>query len=204
MYSSRILIVEDESLVAADLRQRLTALGFTVAGVADTGRDAIRLAEERKPDLVLMDINLKGDMDGIAAADHIKSRLGIPVIYLTATSDRETVRRAQATEPWCFILKPFYERELEVNIEIGLFKARAEKEKARHLHDLRMAREEIKTLRELLTVCSSCKKVKDEDDLWYSFESFISRHSKTSFTHGVCPECKERLITDLNRLTHKY
>jgi DNA-binding NtrC family response regulator len=203
MSSSTILIVEDEGMVATDLRQRLTNMGFTVTGVADNGEEAIQLAVKDRPDLVLMDIILNGEMDGITAADNIKRQLGIPVIYLTAISDHETVRRAQATEPWCFILKPFYERELAVNIEIALYKARAEKERARLSHELRMARKEIKTLRELLPICSSCKKIRDEDNSWYTFESFISRHSKTSFTHGLCPDCKERFMSDLKRLTHK-
>jgi len=84
MQKSRILVVEDEAIVSADIQDRLQALGYEVAGSADTGADAIRLAAELKPDLILMDIMLKGDMMGTEAASRIRSQLQLPIIYLTA------------------------------------------------------------------------------------------------------------------------
>lgn len=123
----RILIVEDEGITAMDLRMRLEALGYEVVGHADTGEGAVKLAEEHKPDLVLMDIMLKGEMDGIQAAEQIRPALGIPIIFLTAYADNTTLRRAKVTEPYGYILKPFEERELHTNIEVALYKHSAER-----------------------------------------------------------------------------
>src|SRR5580698_1918094 len=92
-----ILVVEDEAIVSADIQDRLRALGYVVAGDADTGTEAIRKTAELKPDLILMDIMLKGEMTGTEAASHIRSHFHLPVIYLTANSNDETVKRARDT-----------------------------------------------------------------------------------------------------------
>jgi two-component system cell cycle sensor histidine kinase/response regulator CckA len=128
MTPARILIVEDERVVARDIESRLTRMGYAVAGVTRFGEEAIRLAEERRPDLVLMDIRLKGAMDGVAAAQEIRSRFQLPVVYLTAYADDDTLGRARVTEPFGYILKPFQERELQTAIEMALYKHRAERE----------------------------------------------------------------------------
>lgn len=128
MVASRILVVEDERIVAKDLELRLQALGYEVVGVAATGSDAVRLTSELSPDLVMMDIRLHGEMDGIEAAARIRKDHFIPVVYLTAHSDEETLKRAQVTEPYGYILKPFQERELRTVIEMGLYKHRAERD----------------------------------------------------------------------------
>jgi CheY-like chemotaxis protein len=114
---SKILIVEDEGIVALDLESRLRGMGYVVVGVADSGEEAIQEAIETRPDLVLMDIRLKGDMDGIEAAGVIRARLDIPVIYLTALVDEDTMRRANVTQPYGSIAKPFEEDELRTAIE---------------------------------------------------------------------------------------
>jgi len=124
---NKILIVEDESIVAMEIKNRLEKLGYKIVGMALTGQQAIKESEENNPDLVLMDIRLKGSMDGIDAADEIKNRFNIPVIYLTAYADRETLKRAKVTEPYGYILKPFTEREVHSNIEMALYKHRIEK-----------------------------------------------------------------------------
>src|SRR5262245_897767 len=112
MTAASILIAEDELLIAEELRERLERMGFTVAGVADSGESAIARAEETLPDLVLMDIQLKGEVDGIAAAASIRERLHIPTVYLTALSDDVTVERTKHTHPVGYLLKPVAEREL--------------------------------------------------------------------------------------------
>jgi diguanylate cyclase (GGDEF)-like protein/PAS domain S-box-containing protein len=123
---AKILIVEDESVVALDLTRSLEKMGYSVIGQADRGQDAIRLAEEKQPDLVLMDIRLKGGMDGIEAANQIRARFDIPVIFLTAHADENTLLRARLTEPFGYLLKPFDERALDSNISIALYKHTAE------------------------------------------------------------------------------
>ncbi|WP_414512071.1 response regulator [Nostoc sp. PCC 9305] len=122
MTNAKILVVEDEAIVAKDLQYRLKKFGYTVPAIASSGEEAINIAIEISPDLVLMDIKLKGSMDGIEAAEEIYKRLDIPVIYLTAYADENTLERAKITEPFGYLLKPFKERELQTNIEITLTK----------------------------------------------------------------------------------
>ena len=128
MKQTKILIVEDEGIVAEDIQSRLQHRGYKVVGKAVSGEEAIQLAEDEKPDLVLMDIRLKGEMDdGIEAARQIRTRFDIPVIYLTAYADEDTIQRAKLTEPFGYLLKPFEERELHTAIEMALYKHKMEK-----------------------------------------------------------------------------
>lgn len=126
MLKTRILVVEDEAIVAEDIGRSLLNLGYAVASKVSSGKEAIKKAEETNPDLVLMDIVLKGNMDGIETAKQIKT-LDIPVVYLTAFSDEKTLERAKITEPFGYIVKPFRERELHIIIEMALFKHSIEK-----------------------------------------------------------------------------
>jgi len=127
MTAMRILVVEDESIVAEDLRDSLMSLGYAVPSVEAIGENAIKKAGEIRPDLVLMDIVLHGKMDGIEAAKNIHDRFDIPVVYLTSYSDEQILERAKMTEPYCYIIKPFKERELHINIEIAIYKHNMEK-----------------------------------------------------------------------------
>src|SRR5574341_2598608 len=127
MVKKRIMIVEDESIIADDLKENLQNLGYAVTSIASSGEEAIKKAEENKPDLVLMDIMLEGEMDGIEAAGQIRFRFNIPIVYLTAYSDEKLLERAKITEPFGYIIKPFNERELHTNIEIALYKHEVEK-----------------------------------------------------------------------------
>ena len=124
----QILIVEDEPIVAADLKVRLELLGCQVVGAVPSGEKAVALAEQRRPDLVLMDIRLEGRMDGIEAAQEIRRQWRLPVVYLTAYADDATLERAKVTEPYGYILKPFKDRELKTVIEMALYKHHAEEE----------------------------------------------------------------------------
>lgn len=127
----KILVVEDEAIVAMDIRQRLGILGYQVAGTAASSERAIALAAETKPDLILMDIRLQGNGDGITAATHIKNKLGLPVVFLTAYAEDATLDRARVAEPFGYILKPFEDLELKTVIEMALARHQAE----RKLHD---------------------------------------------------------------------
>ncbi len=120
MSNPQILIVEDESIVAMEIEDRLKGLGYGVAGVVSSGEEAIRKAEETRPSLVLMDIRLKGDTDGIEAAQQIRDRFDIPVVYLTAYADEDTLRRAKITGSSGYLTKPFEEAELYSAIETCL------------------------------------------------------------------------------------
>jgi len=128
MSNARIMIVEDEAIVALDLQHKLKTLGYAVSGVASSGEEAVRKVPQTRPDLVLMDIKLKGDMDGIDAAQRVRDEFNIPVVYLTAYSDENTLQRAKVTEPAGYLLKPFKDRELHATIEMALYKHKIEME----------------------------------------------------------------------------
>lgn len=120
MTSEKILVVEDERVVARDIEKRLKKLGYVVVANVASGELALQKAAELQPDLILMDIQLKGAMDGIEAAEQIRTELDIPVIYLTAYADEVTLQRTKVTEPFGYIVKPFDEKDLHVAIEIAL------------------------------------------------------------------------------------
>ena len=131
----KILVVEDENIVAMDLRTSLTGSGYEVTDTVGTAREAIDSAQRRKPDLVLMDIRLRGEMDGVAAADVMRTQLALPVVYLTAFSDEPTLRRARVTEPFGYLLKPFDERELNIAIELAIYRHQAQREHENFLRE---------------------------------------------------------------------
>ncbi len=124
---AKIIIVEDERIVGEDIKVRLQKLGYSVPSIVRSGEEAVEKAKAIRPDLVLMDIVLDGEMDGVEAASTIKSLYDIPVVYLTAYADLKTLERAKITEPYGYVLKPFNDRDLNISIDIGLHKHRMEK-----------------------------------------------------------------------------
>jgi PAS domain S-box-containing protein len=321
---SRILVVEDEIIVAEDLRQGLQRLGYEVTGCASNGDDALAQIANAPPDLVLMDVQLNGQKDGIQTSRELRTIIDLPVVYLTAHSDVHTLSRAAETEPFGFLLKPFQERELFTTIEVALYKHRAdrqlresedryrrltqaltdytytvivensvpgetihspacvavtgysqeefrndpnlwismvesadrpavirqarevlagknpqplehriirkdgvrrwvcntpvarvdakgmvisydgliqdisirkqaEEERERLVRELQEALASVKTLRGMLPICSSCKKIRDDAGYWTQVESYIMLHTDAHFSHGLCPECAKEL-----------
>ena len=120
----RLLIVEDENLVARDIENMATSQGYEVCGIASSADEALAVAAESRPDIILMDVIIKGSLDGIAVAEKIWDAHHIPVIYVTAYADEQTLKRAKITEPFGYILKPFDERELKIAIEMAFYKSR--------------------------------------------------------------------------------
>ncbi|MBK7498555.1 MAG: PAS domain S-box protein [Ignavibacteriales bacterium] len=127
MEKKKIFVVEDESIVSLEIQSRLKSLGYAISGAAASGDEAIRKVIDLKPDLILMDIRIKGDMDGIETAAEIKKIYDIPIIFLTAYADPVTIQRAKITDPFGYIIKPFEERELHISIEIALYKDHSQK-----------------------------------------------------------------------------
>jgi DNA-binding NarL/FixJ family response regulator len=119
---SKILIVEDYSIVARDIKERLEHMDYNVLDIVSNGEDAIRKSNETKPDVVLMDVVLKGDLDGIETAQKIQSHNNVPIIYITAYYDNKTLKRAATTLPSGFILKPFDDVGLDTSIRLALYK----------------------------------------------------------------------------------
>lgn len=128
MSKTRILVVEDESIVAKDIQKSLEKLGYEVPATASSAASAYEKLEELQPDMVFLDIKLKGDEDGIHIAEHIRERYNIPVIFLTSYVDQETLDRAKVTEPYGYIVKPFNDSDLKTTVEMALFKFSRDRE----------------------------------------------------------------------------
>ncbi|MBD2094337.1 response regulator [Trichocoleus sp. FACHB-591] len=124
--STKILVVEDEKIIAFDIQKSLESSGYSVPAIVSSGEQVIEKIPEVEPDLVLMDIILKGDLDGVKTAEIVRDRFDIPVVYLTAHADETTLKRAKISDPFGYILKPFEDRELVTTIEIALSRHRAE------------------------------------------------------------------------------
>ncbi len=203
MKKAKILIVEDETVIAMELQASLEDMGYSVTSLATSGTQAIGKAERDKPNLVLMDIMLKDDMTGIEAARHIFTQFDIPIIYLTANSDTETLEKAKVAEPFGYLLKPYNHRELHSTIEMALYKHEMELQRKFLIQELRQKIKEIKTLRGLLPTCMHCHKIRDDDGYWERFEKYISKHSEAIFSHGVCPGCLQEHYPEAYELSKK-
>jgi len=192
----KVLIVEDEIVIAKDLQKNLERLGYSVPGLAVSAKQAMEKVREYHPDLVLMDIMLNDKEDGIEAAKKIRSDFDLPIIYLTAYSDNQTVKRLTATEPFGYILKPFDVNYVKVIIDIALYKHSLEREKERLIKELQNALEHVKRLKGLLPICAWCKKIRDDRGYWQEVETYLHEHSDVDFSHGICPECTEKFHRD--------
>ncbi|MBN2290226.1 MAG: response regulator [Candidatus Glassbacteria bacterium] len=196
MSKSRIIIVEDEYVVAVDIQKALESLGYDVPAIESTAESAIAKAEQIKPDLVLMDIVLKGEMDGIEAAEQIRSSFNIPVIYLTAYASEEILEDAKITEPFGYLVKPFNTNNLRSTIEMALHKAKIERRREEYVLELQDALARAKTLNGTLTICSACKKIRIQKNQWDHIEEYLREHSDVEFTHGICHECAKKLYPE--------
>ncbi len=185
-----IFIVEDETIIAYDTERMLKKIGYQVSGIAGTADKAEAAIAATEPDIILMDIHLRGNRDGIELADALKKKMDTPIVFVTAHSDRETLDRAKITEPYGYVVKPIDLRELEIIIEISLYKARAERER-------KQLKKEINTLRRIIPICSSCKKIRDDDGYWKQVEDYFREHSDIDFTHGLCQDCVRKLYPEI-------
>lgn len=204
--ANRILIVEDEAIVASVLQDSLIRLGYDVPETVPSGEEALARLPELKPDLVLLDIMLQGPMDGIETAAIVRKDHDLPVVFLTSHADQATFERAKLTEPFGYVLKPFQEREVQINIEISLYKHKLERERERMRRELEQALAQVQTLRGLLPICAWCKQIRDDRGYWKQVEVYLAEHTPVRFTHGLCPKCAEAFFntdpTSPNRPGH--
>ncbi|KTB48426.1 response regulator [Dehalogenimonas alkenigignens] len=196
MAKARLMVVEDEAITAEDIRSSLEGMGYDVVAVAATGEEALRIAEKLKPDLVLMDIVLKGGHSGIATAGELRRRFSVPAVYLTAYADPATLAQAKLAEPLGFLTKPFNEADLRASVEMALYKAGAEAERQELIRKLQEALDKVKVLSGLIPICASCKQIRNDKGFWQSVENYISEHSGADFTHGICPSCAKKLYPE--------
>jgi len=144
MSKARVLVVEDEAIVAMETAKSLQNLGYEVISTVNSGDVAIKKAEDENPDIILMDIRIQGDKDGIETAEIIRNKYGIPVIYTTAYSDDERIERAKQTIPFGYIIKPTQERDLKVTLEMALYVSRVESERIKTNLKLKESEKQLK------------------------------------------------------------
>ena len=181
---AKIMIVEDEGLIAYHLKDILEKQRFTVSSTVASGEEAIHDAYSTNPDLILMDINLAGRMNGIETARKIRDDFNIPIVFLTAYGDEQILEEAKEADPYGYILKPFNERELVIVVEVAVHKHRTEKN--------------VK-LKGIITVCAKCAKIRNENGEWDDMIEYILKHSNARFSHAICPDCAEYLYGGLLR-----
>ncbi|UKN01596.1 response regulator [Paracrocinitomix mangrovi] len=175
----KIFITEDEFIVSKNLESKLKTLGYEVTGTSPSGEEAIQKIRKNPPDIVLMDIMLAGEMDGIETAKMIRSEFDIPVIFLTAYSSEEIYRRAALAEPYAYIIKPYEERELEINIAIALYKSNIEREYARKQIELEELNDNLDRLVEERTqkLLKEIRERKEAQELQQRFFNVIEQSS---------------------------
>jgi len=193
----RILIVEDERITAEDIKRSLEKAGYEIVAIASTAREAIGKVEKLHPDLVLMDIILQGKGDGIEAAERITGVLGVPVVYLTAFSDAEIIRRMRESRPYGYILKPYEEGELYSNIEIALERSRFER-KLTHLNTILLALRQVDEILfsgtdEIQMIQSICDRLAAHETYAYAWFLLFNdcRQPRLYAERGMGKPCRE-------------
>jgi two-component system, LytTR family, response regulator LytT len=192
-----ILVTEDESIVRKDIERCLGNLGYNVIASADNGEEAISLAMKHKPDLALMDIMIKGEMSGIAAAEEIKRNMDIPVVFLTAYADESTLNEAKMAEPHGYILKPFKDVDIQTAIEMALHKHGKEREMKQETEFLRSMAEH-KEDSDVIFVKNRSRlvRVKNEDLLFVeALKDYVVVHTRSeSYTiHSTMKDVETKL-----------
>jgi len=204
--SKRILIAEDESVIAMDIARTLEHLSYNVVGLCRTGRDVIIKAGELKPDLILMDILLEGDISGIDAAEEIMNLYNLPIIYLTAFADQVTLEKAKLTEPFGYILKPFDERTLHTSIEMALYKNEINKKLRERTEELKAEKEKSDNLLQNILPIPIIRELKEKGIIVPRFyESvtllFTDFEDFTTLASSMPPE---ELVTELNDIFKSF
>lgn len=207
MSKVKILVVEDESIVSKDIQHSLKRLGYSVCGSASSADKAIELVEEEEPDVVLMDIMLKGDMNGIEAAEIIKRNHRIPVIFLTAYADEVTLSKAKVTEPYGYIIKPFKEIDLHTSIEMALYKHKKETEVEKE-RDLLFSLVEGKDSQDFIFVKSNSRLVKLNTKDIYFVEALkdyvvINTFDKRYTIHSTMKDIEKKLSDEHFTRVHR-
>ena len=184
----RILVAEDDYLVAQDVIRTLKGLGYSDIIEASNGKEAVTISCDQKPDLVLMDIQMP-KMDGLQAATEINKRCATAIIILTAYETKDFVDKASEAGVAAYLTKPPRADELDRAISIAIARQSDLQDLRRLNRELTEALAEIKTLRGILPICSHCKQIRDDEGYWHQIEAYIHSHTEANFSHGICPDC---------------
>jgi len=179
MKSKKILIVEDELIIASDIEMTLQELGYQVTAIVDNAEDALNSIKNNKPDLVLLDINLEGDTDGIMLAEDINNHFQIPFVFLTSNTDPLTINRVKRTHPAGFIVKPFSDKDLQSNIEIALYSKANDKQENKKMNAF------------FIKDGSSLIKIKPEELMFVQADDNYTRFFTTSDEHLISATLKK-------------
>jgi two-component system, response regulator PdtaR len=208
--SAKVLIVEDEPLAAEHTRSQLRRLGYAVAGIAATAREAVALTAALRPDVVLMDVQLvhaeSGRDDpggGFAATRAILADVPTPVVLLTAYQSPGLLAEATAAGVGAYLVKPAPDQDLDRAIAIAVARFADMQALKRVNEELQQALAEVQTLKGLIPICGWCKRIRDDRGYWEAVESFISARTEATFTHGVCPECAEKVREETSQLLRR-
>ena len=205
-YPVKVLIADDNFFVGELTQGVAEDAGCIVVGRAMDGRQAVEMTSELRPDVILMDIKMP-NLDGIQAAEIIQDRCPTPVVILTAYDSPEMLEEASAAGVGAFLVKPPKVRELSQAIVIArarfgdlLSLRRANDLLQRRKRELEAALTKIKTLRGLIPICASCKKIRSDKGYWQQLEEYLAEHSEADFTHGFCPECLEKMEMEVKAI----
>lgn len=199
MIAKRVILAEDDFLVGKEISRTLKSLGYQVIAEASDGREAVEKTCELKPDVVIMDIQMPR-LDGFQASEQIQMHCPTPIVILTAYESQDLVIKAGKAGVGAYLTKPPKSDEIERAIVIStarhadlmclrdLYREMEEKNKK-----LEEALSEIQTLRGILPICAGCKKIRDDKGYWNQIELYIEAHSEAEFSHGICPDCMEKL-----------
>lgn len=207
MAKIEVLVVEDESIVAKDIELTLEKFGYEVVGVENNADDAVKTAKAKKPDVVLMDIMLKGDKSGIDAAEEILAELNVPVIYLTANTDSDTVQKAKVTQPYGFITKPFKEVDINTSIEMAIYKHSKESE-VKSERDMLFSVVENMSTKDSFFVKSKSRFLKIKAEDLYFVEALkdyvvVNTKDKRYTIHSTMKQIQNKLPTDKFMRVHR-
>ena len=200
--TKRVLVAEDQFLVSEMISGLLKQMEYTIVGKATDGCQAVDMCQELKPDVILMDIQMP-ECDGIEACRRIQENCPTPVVMLTAYENQDLVRQASDAGAGAYLIKPPNIREIDRAITIAvarfddMMRLRKLNQELRELNadkedlieELRATIDNIRTLRNLLPICSSCKRIRDDEGYWHQLEDYIRSQTGTQFSHGLCPEC---------------
>lgn len=192
MEEVKILVVDDEIIVAKDIQRRLKKLGYFVVAVVSSGEEAIEKVEELRPDLVFMDIKLDGKMNGIEAANCIGSLYDIPVVYITAYADEDTLKCAKITTPLGYILKPYETRDLHIAVELAIYKQKTEK-KIKESEE--RYRAYVAATSQLIWVINSDEEIDSDVPTWRAFfaRQRESKKNETVWLQAIRQDDRERV-----------
>ncbi len=193
----RILIAEDDFLVAEMIKGQLEQLGHEVLDIATNGHYAAEKVRDLKPDLVMMDINMP-DMDGIDGMRLIRKHFPTPVVVLTAYESPDLFKRATKAGAGAYLIKPSNLQEIERAIEISVARFDDLMELQKLNTELNTALDNIKTLEALIPICVNCKKVRDDEGYWTEVENYLLKHSGVSIEKNLCPKCMKEIYPEFD------